>query len=209
MHEYCSQSRGFSRNSRPPSRIDRGPQCQKSSSFGRSSSASGMAGTTGLEPAASAVTGQRSNQLNYVPKPLQKCLVVARLCNFAGGAPSGRCSPSAAVPAKTTDQLPWNWRALAKNYLNIEPARSATRVVLRHDHALALKRCSTDCRAIPRYSALHRRHISRVLSGFFRFQDAAQDFSGSGLRKRRHKLQRRRRCDRSQLSAHVFDQRRR
>jgi hypothetical protein len=27
-----------------------------------------MAGTTGLEPAASAVTGQRSNQLNYVPK---------------------------------------------------------------------------------------------------------------------------------------------
>jgi hypothetical protein len=26
-----------------------------------------LAGTTGLEPAASAVTGQRSNQLNYVP----------------------------------------------------------------------------------------------------------------------------------------------
>ena len=26
-----------------------------------------MAGTTGLEPAASAVTGQRSNQLSYVP----------------------------------------------------------------------------------------------------------------------------------------------
>ena len=29
-----------------------------------------MAGTTGLEPAASAVTGQRSNQLNYVPNLL-------------------------------------------------------------------------------------------------------------------------------------------
>src|SRR5579863_3138082 len=28
-----------------------------------------MAGTTGLEPATSAVTGQRSNQLNYVPTP--------------------------------------------------------------------------------------------------------------------------------------------
>ena len=32
-----------------------------------------MAGTTGLEPAASAVTGQRSNQLNYDPA----CAVVA------------------------------------------------------------------------------------------------------------------------------------
>jgi hypothetical protein len=30
-----------------------------------------LAGSTGLEPAASAVTGQRSNQLNYDPKP--KC----------------------------------------------------------------------------------------------------------------------------------------
>ena len=32
----------------------------------------GMAGTTGLEPAASAVTGQRSNQLNYVPSLFQE-----------------------------------------------------------------------------------------------------------------------------------------
>ena len=30
--------------------------------------AGNMAGTTGLEPATSAVTGQRSNQLNYVPR---------------------------------------------------------------------------------------------------------------------------------------------
>ena len=29
-----------------------------------------MAGTTGLEPATSAVTGQRSNQLSYVPNSL-------------------------------------------------------------------------------------------------------------------------------------------
>jgi hypothetical protein len=32
----------------------------------------GMAGTTGLEPAASAVTGQRSNQLNYVPTRINR-----------------------------------------------------------------------------------------------------------------------------------------
>jgi hypothetical protein len=31
-----------------------------------------MAGTTGLEPATSAVTGQRSNQLNYVPSAKSK-----------------------------------------------------------------------------------------------------------------------------------------
>jgi hypothetical protein len=30
-----------------------------------------MAGSTGLEPAASAVTGQRSNQLNYDPKTFE------------------------------------------------------------------------------------------------------------------------------------------
>ena len=30
----------------------------------------GMAGVTGLEPAASGVTGQRSNQLSYTPIPI-------------------------------------------------------------------------------------------------------------------------------------------
>ena len=30
----------------------------------------GMAGVTGLEPAASGVTGQRSNQLSYTPDPI-------------------------------------------------------------------------------------------------------------------------------------------
>jgi hypothetical protein len=34
-----------------------------------------MAGTTGLEPATSAVTGQRSNQLNYVPREGMQNLV--------------------------------------------------------------------------------------------------------------------------------------
>jgi hypothetical protein len=29
-----------------------------------------LAGSTGLEPAASGVTGRRSNQLNYDPKPM-------------------------------------------------------------------------------------------------------------------------------------------
>ncbi len=36
-------------------------------SGGRSRGEEGMAGTTGLEPATSDVTGRRSNQLSYVP----------------------------------------------------------------------------------------------------------------------------------------------
>ena len=36
-----------------------------------------MAGTTGLEPATSAVTGQRSNQLSYVPTLLGSNMAVS------------------------------------------------------------------------------------------------------------------------------------
>ena len=44
----------------------------------------GMAGTTGLEPAASAVTGQRSNQLNYVPtRQINQMRNRQCLCGFA------------------------------------------------------------------------------------------------------------------------------
>jgi hypothetical protein len=43
-----------------------------------------MAGTTGLEPAASAVTGQRSNQLNYVPtRQINEMRNRQCLCAFA------------------------------------------------------------------------------------------------------------------------------
>ena len=43
-----------------------------------------MAGTTGLEPAASAVTGQRSNQLNYVPtRQISEIRNRQCLCGFA------------------------------------------------------------------------------------------------------------------------------
>src|SRR5258708_29751346 len=43
-----------------------------------------MAGTTGLEPAASAVTGQRSNQLNYVPtRQINEMRNRQCLCGFA------------------------------------------------------------------------------------------------------------------------------
>ncbi len=37
-----------------------------------------MAGTTGLEPATSAVTGQRSNQLSYVPSLFQQLIYRAK-----------------------------------------------------------------------------------------------------------------------------------
>jgi hypothetical protein len=39
-----------------------------------------MAGTTGLEPATSAVTGQRSNQLNYVPRVSPKTCTTCEPC---------------------------------------------------------------------------------------------------------------------------------
>ena len=43
-----------------------------------------MAGTTGLEPATSAVTGQRSNQLNYVPtRQINQMRNRQYLCGFA------------------------------------------------------------------------------------------------------------------------------
>ena len=42
-----------------------------------------MAGTTGLEPATSAVTGQHSNQLNYVPFKL--CELPAEALHLAVG----------------------------------------------------------------------------------------------------------------------------
>ena len=38
-----------------------------------------MAGTTGLEPATSAVTGQRSNQLSYVPNLFFNNLVICHI----------------------------------------------------------------------------------------------------------------------------------
>ena len=43
-----------------------------------------MAGTTGLEPATSAVTGQHSNQLNYVPFAFSTtyCKVLILLASF-------------------------------------------------------------------------------------------------------------------------------
>jgi hypothetical protein len=39
-----------------------------------------LAGSTGLEPAASAVTGRRSNQLNYDPK-----IAITRIGNLVNG----------------------------------------------------------------------------------------------------------------------------
>jgi hypothetical protein len=38
-----------------------------------------MAGTTGLEPATSAVTGRRSNQLSYVPRLFFNNLVIRHI----------------------------------------------------------------------------------------------------------------------------------
>ena len=56
-----------------------------------------MAGTTGLEPAASAVTGQRSNQLNYVPtyqiNEIRNRQCLCGLAQFAYRAWNSLCCP--------------------------------------------------------------------------------------------------------------------
>ena len=61
-----------------------------------------MAGTTGLEPATSAVTGQHSNQLNYVPFDCENCF--AKRCTllfflrFANGSGTRRTCGTVTIP---------------------------------------------------------------------------------------------------------------
>lgn len=63
-----------------------------------------MAGTTGLEPAASAVTGQRSNQLNYVPtrqiNEMRNNQFLCGLPRFSNRALFARKEQNALIPAR-------------------------------------------------------------------------------------------------------------
>ena len=61
-----------------------------------------MAGTTGLEPAASAVTGQRSNQLNYVPAERDELSQYSRSLR---GTRAGRSCPNVNVESPDLQQL--------------------------------------------------------------------------------------------------------
>ena len=75
QHRTCSICSGRSARSRFLSSI----KCSESkavSAFGSNN----LAGATGLEPAASCVTGRRSNQLNYAPA-LDKTLLLIRLAS--------------------------------------------------------------------------------------------------------------------------------
>jgi hypothetical protein len=69
-----------------------------------------MAGTTGLEPATSAVTGQRSNQLNYVPtRQINKMRNNQCLCGFAQIAYDvlfARNAQIAGIPVRTAHKPP-------------------------------------------------------------------------------------------------------
>ena len=61
-----------------------------------------MAGTTGLEPATSDVTGRRSNQLNYVPEVLNNvgnCILTYSLAKARTAAPACAKPPARPIPA--------------------------------------------------------------------------------------------------------------
>jgi hypothetical protein len=94
-----------------------------------------MAGTTGLEPATSAVTGQRSNQLNYVPrgtnyenKPsigLRKTFAkMERIAFLARSAACGYTGRTATTPAPHIPKV--TQRSLAqKSFLPITISRQS------------------------------------------------------------------------------------
>ena len=68
-----------------------------------------MAGTTGLEPAASAVTGQRSNQLNYVPtRQINEMRNNQCLCGFARFAYRAPVAPRLPKRARFLSEPPPN-----------------------------------------------------------------------------------------------------
>ena len=79
-----------------------------------------VAGTTGLEPATSAVTGQGSNQLNYVPR------VVARTAGWWAVTDLNR-GPSRCKRDALTAEL----TALKPNHPNRSCARDASASMIR------------------------------------------------------------------------------
>ena len=62
----------------------------------------GMAGVTGLEPAASGVTGQRSNQLSYTPVPMALEKSAAHERNFRLRSRMACVKPNARAAARAT-----------------------------------------------------------------------------------------------------------
>jgi hypothetical protein len=86
-----------------------------------------LAGTTGLEPAASAVTGQRSNQLNYVPirqiNKLPKTLAGQAFCKSRTSALIEALSPGSTLlkPIRNHQKIVGALRR--KSNLSIEPPR--------------------------------------------------------------------------------------
>ncbi len=105
-----------------------------------------LAGTTGLEPAASAVTGQRSNQLNYVPtRQINKMRNKQCLCGFARIAYIAQSAPDDQIASNPAETANKNLsKSSSQNYRN-SFSRNAKGPVAqpRHDH------WGTSCRASP------------------------------------------------------------
>jgi hypothetical protein len=135
-----------------------------------------MAGTTGLEPAASAVTGQRSNQLNYVPtRQNRRCVECHNLASCVR--PSncrGRNSRTKPVLSRKlilTQQMIWSRRGPAS-----WPAHLATKSMpFRHQNYTSVDEVRQES---------SRRHVHRGRRDFSRQM--------TSRRKTRHQLKRER-----------------
>jgi hypothetical protein len=129
-----------------------------------------QARVTGLEPAASSVTGWRSNQLSYTPNLLPRCGLRrnACFCSRAGirrlSGPGAECKPAAFAGVLNYNPAP-STRKGGQVRLCVQPAVAGVpdnlELIVRHWFARRRRRCDDSANAT---AACNGRHSS---NGYF------------------------------------------